>query len=84
MDNNELLKSAMKINEDVKKYGDVIFTASEVLLIIKTLSVKIVEATDAGNKEMLATVASYSAALMEMILDIAEKVKENEQKGGNA
>lgn len=72
---NELLKSAMKINEGVKKYGDVSFTASEVISIIKNLSVKIVEATDAGNKEMLAIVTSYSATLMEMVLEIAEQIK---------
>lgn len=81
---NELLKSAMKINEGVKKYGDVSFTASEVISIIKNLSVKIVEATDAGNKEMLAIVTSYSATLMEMVLEIAEELKKSEGKGGNA
>ena len=81
---NELLKSAMKINEGVKKYGDVSFTASEVISIIKNLSVKIVESTDAGNKEMLAIVTSYSATLMEMVLEIAEKLKKSEEKGGNA
>lgn len=72
---NELLKSVMKINEGVKKYGDVSFTASEVISIIKNLSVKIVESTDIGNKEMLAIVTSYSATLMEMVLEIAEQIK---------
>ncbi len=75
MINNELLKSTMQINENVKKYGDVSFTAGEVISIIKNLSIKIVEATDAGNKEVLAIVTSYSAALMEMILEIAEQIK---------
>lgn len=72
---NELLKSAMKINEGVKKYGDVSFTTNEVISIIKNLSLKIVEATDAGNKEVLAIVTSYSATLMEMVLEIAEQIK---------
>lgn len=81
---NELLKSAMKINEGVKKYGNVSFTANEVISIIKNLSVKIVESTDAGNKEMLAVVTSYSATLMEIVLEIAEQLKKSEEKGGNA
>lgn len=81
---NELLKSAMKINEGIKKYGDVSFTASEVVSIIKNLSVKIAESTDAGNKELLVIVTSYAAVLMEMVLDIAKDVKESESKGGNA
>lgn len=81
---NELLKSAIKINEGIKKYGDVSFTASEIISIIKNLSVKIVESTDAGNKEVLAIVTSYAAALMEMVLEIAKDVKESESKGENA
>lgn len=84
MTNNELLKSAMKINESVKKYGDVSFTAGEMVSMIRSLSVKIVESTDAGNKEVLAIVTSYAAVLMEMVLEIAKDVKESESKGGNA
>lgn len=78
---NELLKSAMKINEGVKKYGDVSFTAREVILIIKSLGIKLTEATDAGNKEVLAIVTSYSVTLMELVLEIAEKAKESEEEG---
>ena len=81
---NELLKSAMKINEGIKKYGDVSFTASEVVSIIKNLSVEIAESTDAGNKEVLVIVTSYATVLMEMVLEIAKAVKESESKGGNA
>lgn len=76
---NELLKSAMKINEGIKKYGDVSFTASEIISIIKNLSLKIVESTDAGNKEVLAIVTSYAAALMEMVLEIAQATKEGKE-----
>lgn len=81
---NELLKSVTKINEGVKKYGDVSFTTNEVISIIKNLSLEITESTVAGNKEVLAVVTSYSATLMEMVLEIAKDVKESEPKGGNA
>ena len=81
---NELLKSVTKINEGVKKYGDVSFTTNEVISIIRNLSLEIAKSTYAGNKEVPAVVTSYSAALMEMILEIAKDVKESESKGGNA
>ena len=81
---NELLKSAMKINEGIKKYGDVNFTASEVVSMIRNLSLEITESTVAGNKEVLAVVASYALTLIEMVLEIAKDVKENKSKGGNA
>ena len=81
---NELLKSAMKINEGVKKYGDVSFTAREVISIIKSLGIKLTEATDVGNKEVLTIVTSYSVTLIELVLEIAEKVKESEEEEGNA
>lgn len=84
MTNNELLKSAMQINEGIKKYGDVSFTAGEVVSMIRNLSLEIAKSTYAGNKEVLAVVTSYALTLMEMILEIAKDVKENESKGGNA
>lgn len=84
MTNNELLKSTMQINEGIKKYGDVSFTAGEVVSMIRNLSLEITESTVAGNKEVLAVVTSYALTLMEMILEIAKDVKESESKGGKA
>lgn len=81
---NELLKSTMQINEGIKKYGDVSFTAGEVVSMIRNLSLGITESTVAGNKEVLAAVTSYALTLMEMVLEIAKDVKESKSKGGNA
>lgn len=76
---NELLKSAMKINEGVKKYGDVSFTTKEVIGVIKNVSMGLVLAIDEKYKDQLTIFTSYSTLLMEAILQMAQAKKEGKE-----
>lgn len=77
---NKLLEKVMQINENVKKYGDVSFTASEVIEIARNLSIGVMMSIDEKNRDQLSAVTAYSTILMETILQMAQVKKESEEE----
>lgn len=49
--NNKLLEIVTKINANNEKYGDVRFTASDVIEIARNLSVEVIMSIDEKNRD---------------------------------
>lgn len=77
---NKLLEKVTRINANNEKYGDVSFTASDVIEIARNLSVAVIMSIDEKNREQISAVTAYSTILMETILQIAQAKKESEEE----